>query len=195
MTSAEWTKRLDAAGTWLCEHADSNGHPAPPTRLSLLAAAPFCESAGKTAQNVSRLLQCADCGTYWRVWEHLRVAKAYAAYPHWASNLATSLWPPPRYRRVPVRDIDRIIETAGQQVPDLEVRQYSSIWPGNDDGVWFFSLPGLGKDIQLESPYGGCPFLVETNEQSSYEARTATTVEDAVVMVLTYLKPWYKEAH
>jgi hypothetical protein len=93
-----------------------------------------------------------------------------------------------------VRDIDRVIEVAGRQVPDLVVTQYDYIWPGDDEGIWFFWVPGLDTDIQLESSSGGCPFLVETDEQSSYEARTAATVEQAVMMVVACLKPRRSEA-
>ncbi len=58
----------------------------------------------------------------------------------------------------------------------------------DDDGLWFFSLPGIAKDIQLESPFGVCPFIVEHSDlKISTEAQTARSVEKAVEKVVAYL--------
>jgi len=32
-----------------------------------------------------------------------------------------------------------------------------------------------------------CPFLLETNEQNSYDARTAKTIDETVSMIVDYL--------
>jgi hypothetical protein len=62
------------------------------------------------------------------------------------------------------RDIDLIIEKVNQQFPEILVHQYQKTHPADDDGVWWFSLPTIEPDIKLDSPYGFCPFMVETNE-------------------------------
>ncbi len=85
------------------------------------------------------------------------------------------------------RDIELVILSVQQELPDVSVWQLQKRHPGDDDGLWFFSLPGLEKDIQIESSTGNCPFLVETEEQSSYEARTAQTVKEVTRMIVEYL--------
>jgi hypothetical protein len=87
------------------------------------------------------------------------------------------------------RDIDLIIEDVKRRLPDVEVEQLQVTHPGNDDdGLWYFSLPGIRKTIQIESTYGVCPFLVEHHDmESSWEAETAQSVSEAVHKVVTYL--------
>ncbi len=48
-------------------------------------------------------------------------------------------------------DIDRIIASVRQRMPDISVIQHEGTHPGDDDGVWFFDLPGVDGRIQLES--------------------------------------------
>jgi hypothetical protein len=49
-------------------------------------------------------------------------------------------------------------------------------------------LPGIAKDIQVESPYGMCPFIVENSDmKSSTDAEIARSVEEAVEKVVVYL--------
>lgn len=91
-------------------------------------------------------------------------------------------------RRLPIRDIDRIIAAARELISDLEVTQWQQSFPGDDDGLWFFGLPGITKDIQIESWTGECPFIVEHSDmKSSSEAETARSVEDAVEKVVANL--------
>ena len=72
-----------------------------------------------------------------------------------------------RYRRLPIRDIDPIIAAARELLADVEVTQYQQCWPADDDGLWFFNLPGIEKDIQIESWTGDCPFVVEHSEMKT----------------------------
>jgi hypothetical protein len=88
-----------------------------------------------------------------------------------------------------MRDIDQIVASVQQQIPEVIVSQLQKKFVGDDDGIWWFILPGVSQDIQLESPSGSCPFLVETDEQSSHEARIAQTVEQAVGMIVSFLTP------
>jgi len=87
------------------------------------------------------------------------------------------------------RDIDQIIEEVKVRLPDVQVQQLSVSHPGvDDDGLWFFGLPGIKKDIQIESSYGVCPFIIEhSNMKSSSDAETAHSVEEAVEKVVSYL--------
>jgi hypothetical protein len=87
------------------------------------------------------------------------------------------------------KDIDLIIEKVKQEMSDVGVYQLKKKLPTDDDGIWWFYLPDVKPDIQIESSYGMCPFIVETNEQSSYDARKADTVDEAVSMIIDYLKP------
>jgi hypothetical protein len=87
------------------------------------------------------------------------------------------------------RDIDHIIEQVSQRLPGVKVQQH---WVKNpkvdDDGIWWFYLPGFKKDIRIESSNGMCPFMVEHDDmKSTSEAEFAVTIEDAVEMVTAYL--------
>lgn len=92
-----------------------------------------------------------------------------------------------------MRDINLIIEKVEQKLPDIDVWQPEKIYPSDDNGIWYFRLPDVEPDIQIESSFGCCPFIVETEEQSSYDARTATTVDEAVEMIVEYLESKRKE--
>jgi len=84
-------------------------------------------------------------------------------------------------------DIDEIIENVKREFPTCDVQQLKVTHPADDDGIWYFSLPGLEPEIQIESGSGNCPFLVETDEQSSLNARRSNTVDEAVSMIVDYL--------
>jgi len=46
------------------------------------------------------------------------------------------------------RDIDRIIEIVRSRIPDVEVVQMHKTHPADDDGLWWFRLPGVRKDFR-----------------------------------------------
>ncbi|REK24939.1 MAG: hypothetical protein DWQ42_12675 [Planctomycetota bacterium] len=87
------------------------------------------------------------------------------------------------------RDIDRIIEQVESRLPNVLVRKHTVRHPGvDDDGIWWFSLPNIEKDIQIESSNGTCPFIVEHDDMnSSAEAEVANTVDEAVEKIAAYL--------
>lgn len=87
------------------------------------------------------------------------------------------------------RDIDQIIAAVRQQIPEVIVSQLQKTHPADDDGLWYFGLPQASNDVQIENSSGRCPFLVETDEQSSHQARTAQTVAETVQMIVAYLLP------
>ncbi|HKQ08669.1 MAG TPA: hypothetical protein VJ464_26340, partial [Blastocatellia bacterium] len=65
--------------------------------------------------------------------------------------------------------------------------QWEKRLPADDDGIWWFKLPSIGADIQIESTYGNCPFLVETNELCCDKAKGGETVADVGSMIVEYL--------
>jgi len=86
-----------------------------------------------------------------------------------------------------LRDIDIIIEKVRERLPTVAVRQFEVVHPSDDDGIWWFSLPGVERDIQIESSYASCPFLIETEEQSSSEALRGLSVDQTVQLIIAYL--------
>ena len=84
-----------------------------------------------------------------------------------------------------MRDIDQIIQSMMKICPTVKVRQHDVPHPGaDDDGIWFFKRPGSEFEIQLESPKGMCPFLVETDEN---DARLTTSSTEETVSILVQL--------
>jgi hypothetical protein len=88
-----------------------------------------------------------------------------------------------------IRDIDQIIAAVQQQIPEVTVWQWQKKHPADDDGIWWFGLPGVSNDVQIENSTGMCPFLIETDEHSSHQARTVQTIEETVHMIVAYLTP------
>jgi hypothetical protein len=83
------------------------------------------------------------------------------------------------------RDIDDIIERLQCAIPDARIEQLQVKHPADDDGLWFISVPGKPGEVQIESSYGVCPFLIE----SSYNDKrhTGATVEEVVAIVRAIL--------
>ena len=78
-----------------------------------------------------------------------------------------------------MHDVERIIELIMNACPAVEVRQFKVLHSGrDDDGLWFFSQPESPFEVQIESPHGMCPFLIETDE--SDERFTAQSVDETV---------------
>lgn len=169
---------LDADDTWLCQHIDSCGHPEPSTRLLLNQAHEW--GAGQPTSAPRRWICCADCGTFWRVWLSSRIAKPSA---DWRPDKRAGL--PTRYRRAPERDIDAVIDLVKGELPAIIVTQHEDTHRADDDGIWFFHVPGPHGNIQIESSMGTCPFLVEDDGEGR---RDAATVHEAARMVVDYLR-------
>lgn len=81
-------------------------------------------------------------------------------------------------------DIDLIIERMRSAVPDVEITQMHKVHAADDDGLWWFRRPG--KSIQIESSSHSLPFLIEHDGGTA--ALMATTIDDVVHHVVTYLK-------
>jgi len=86
-----------------------------------------------------------------------------------------------------IRDVDRIIEAVRQAFPDAVVDQLKVTHPADDDGLWYFHLPENPKDdIQIESSYGNCPFLIENMRND--DRKNGETVEQVVSIICQYLR-------
>ena len=84
-----------------------------------------------------------------------------------------------------MRDVDRIIQSVRDACPSVEVKQLRVLHPGaDDDGLWYFDQPASEFQVQIESPNGTCPFLVETDEND--DRLHGRSVEE-VVEILTRL--------
>jgi hypothetical protein len=85
-------------------------------------------------------------------------------------------------------DIAAIVAGVQQKVPEVQVLQMHKTHDANDDGIWWFRLPGVREDIQIESSSYNCPFLVEHDSmKSSADAITCRTVEETITVVANYL--------
>lgn len=86
------------------------------------------------------------------------------------------------------RDIEAVIEGVRAAIPSVIVVQLDQPHPADDNGLWWFRLRGLSRDIQLESSTYDCPFLVEHSDMASTsEAITVHSVPEAVSSVVSYL--------
>ena len=174
--------KLDDDGTWECRHVVHSSEPARSTRLRLDQTLEF--NPGHPTSAPRRWTNCPDCGTYWRVWVNLRVAKPAI---EWSASDAASM--PRRFRRAPILDIDRVIDLVKADLREVSVVQHHDVWPADDEGVWFFRLPNVEHNIQLESSAGMCPFFVEHDGMPSPADRggwNAVSVEEAAKMVVDY---------
>jgi hypothetical protein len=63
-----------------------------------------------------------------------------------------------------MRYIDRIIARLSLELPGIRIQQLEVSHPGaDDDGLWFMRVPGRNGEVQVESSYGSCPFLIEAD--------------------------------
>ena len=85
-------------------------------------------------------------------------------------------------------DIESVISGVRAAFPAVEVVQMHRTHPADDDGLWWFRLPNVSRDIQLESSTYDCPFLVEHSDMTSTsDGFTAQSVTEAVSAIITYL--------
>ena len=66
------------------------------------------------------------------------------------------------------------------------IEQLKLIHPADDDGIWYFSLEKTKDEIQIESPDGNCPFLIESNRND--ERTNAVSVKEVIELVCEHLK-------
>ena|SRR6185312_2678502 len=84
------------------------------------------------------------------------------------------------------RDIDHIIERLRVELPGVKVSKLEVAHPSDDNGLWFFKIPGMDGTVQIESSHGNCPFLIESD---SGDDRFYGGSIDEVVMKIRRLLP------
>jgi len=87
------------------------------------------------------------------------------------------------------RDIDRVIDEVKTRLPGVEADQLAPTHPGaEEDGLWFFRMPGTEHEIAIESASGDCPFTLEHDDmRSSAEAETVASADETAKKVVAYL--------
>jgi hypothetical protein len=89
------------------------------------------------------------------------------------------------------RDVEQMIAKVGQLLPSARWFQLQVAHPGgDDDGLWTFEVPN-GRRVQVESPNGSCPFLIEGDD--SDERSPGSTVLETVEIVVRRLMSASKE--
>jgi hypothetical protein len=87
-------------------------------------------------------------------------------------------------------DIETVIAEVQQLIPEIKVVQMHKTHKADDDGLWWFRLPGVNEDIQIESSSYDCPFIVENSSMAnSADAIICSTVEATISAIIAYLQP------
>jgi hypothetical protein len=81
------------------------------------------------------------------------------------------------------RDIDVIVARLKAGVPAVDVELQVSHPSADNDGLWFINVSGHAESVQIESPDGNCPFLIESDSERLH-AFTFDQVVDAVRRLL-----------
>jgi hypothetical protein len=83
--------------------------------------------------------------------------------------------------------IMHVINLIEERMPGVRWTQLRVSQPGvDDDGIWFFWMPGQRGEVQLETSTGMLPFLAETDKYN--ERMTCNSVEDAASIVCDWLR-------
>jgi hypothetical protein len=86
-------------------------------------------------------------------------------------------------------DVDKIISLVEELIPEVEVCQMPKFNPSDDDRLWWFRLPGVRENIQMESATYDCPFIVEHHfMKNSSEAITCRCVQETVSQIVGFLR-------
>ncbi len=80
------------------------------------------------------------------------------------------------------RDLEEVIRRVRDALPGIKWKQLSVILPADDDGLWYFWLPDLPGEVQIESSQGVCPFLVETDKHDArFTAHSPAETADTII--------------
>jgi hypothetical protein len=79
-----------------------------------------------------------------------------------------------------------IIRGVEAEIPDVTWEELAVTWPADDDGLWFFRVPGGSYEAQIESSEGVCPFLIETDRHN--DRHFGDTVDDVVDTIVCWLR-------
>jgi hypothetical protein len=83
-------------------------------------------------------------------------------------------------------EVQRIIASIKEAIPGMNWTRAWVKHPGNDDdGLWYFWIPDQPGEVQIESSYGVCPFLVETDKHD--ERFTGKTIKEVAEKTVAWL--------
>jgi hypothetical protein len=86
-----------------------------------------------------------------------------------------------------MRDVDEVIRQVFAQIPNVESWQLQVKHPGvDDDGLWFFRVADGEITVQIESPTGACPFVIETDAHD--RRQNGPDIERMVAIVIAWLQ-------
>lgn len=84
------------------------------------------------------------------------------------------------------RAIDVVKQRVRERFPNVRVEQLHVTHPADDDGIWYFRLPGAERDeIQVENSSGEYPFVCETYRSDI--RHTTETIEATVDLISEHL--------
>lgn len=87
-----------------------------------------------------------------------------------------------------VKDIDSIIEQVRHLIHEVDVAQNPKIHEADDDHLWWFRLPDLKQNVQIESADGNCPFWLETSSMpDAMHSLQLSSVAEVVGAITSYL--------
>jgi hypothetical protein len=94
-------------------------------------------------------------------------------------------------------DLEEVIRRVQERLPSMNWQQLTVRWPTDDDGLWFFWLPDLPGEVQIESSYSVCPFIVESDKHD--ERLTANSRDETADTIIRWLQlpggraesPWH----
>lgn len=84
------------------------------------------------------------------------------------------------------RDTDKIIEAVKTKFPNVTIEQLKVMHSADDNGLWYFSFEKLKAEIQIESSFGKCLFLIESNR--SDERVFGNSVDEVVNIICEHLR-------
>jgi hypothetical protein len=82
--------------------------------------------------------------------------------------------------------VKQIIALVRETYPEVKwTRLWVKYQGADDDGIWFFWLAEEKGEVQIESSYGVCPFLIETDKHD--ERLTGDSIEQVANTVIEWL--------
>lgn len=67
----------------------------------------------------------------------------------------------------PGTDIERLIGLLKAAIPELYCEQHVTKYAADDDGVWWFMVPGSSDCVQIDSSTGNCPLAISYGKHLS----------------------------
>jgi hypothetical protein len=79
-------------------------------------------------------------------------------------------------------DLQEVVRLVEMQLPKVKWEQLHVINASDDDGIWFFWMPDISGEVQIESSRGTCPFLIETDKHDDrFISRSPQETADRII--------------